>query len=266
MSLDPAMLVQVGRAHVHHGPSEFETPRRIRPYAVVASWRRAAKRAFDVVFSCVALSFFLLLLPLLAIAIKLDSPGPVFYRQQRVGIDRRDRDRRARLDFTPLDLGERRCHQRSRDRRRVVSPGRQFSIIKLRTMYVDAEADGVRWAHRGDPRITRVGYLLRLSRLDEVPQFWNVLRGDMSVVGPRPERPPFIELLSGEVPGYLDRLRFKPGITGLAQVELGYDSDVDSVQRKVETDVRYINEFSLRRDLGILLRTVAVVVTGRGAA
>lgn len=267
MSLDPAMLTQVRRAHVHRAPSLFEEPRSIRPYAVVSPWRRGVKRAFDVVFSSIAVVlFFVLLYPFLALAIKLDSPGPVFYRQQRVGINRREGDRRERQQFSPVDLGERRCVQRTRDRRRVVSPGRQFSIIKLRTMYVDAEADGVRWAHRGDARITRVGHLLRMSRLDEVPQFLNVLRGDMSIVGPRPERPPFIELLSGQVPGYLDRLRFKPGITGLSQVELGYDSDVESVQRKVDTDLRYITEFSLRRDLAILFRTVGVVLTGRGAA
>ncbi len=266
MSIDPAMLAHVRSAPAYRAPSVFESPRRIQPYAVVPQWKRIVKRGFDVVFSCVALSLFAALLPFIALAIKLDSRGPVFYRQDRVGINRRDFDRRSRRDFDEVDLGERRCVRRSRDRRKVVSPGRQFSIIKLRTMVTDAEADGVRWAHRGDSRITRVGHFLRLSRLDEVPQFWNVLIGDMSVVGPRPERPPFIELLSNEVPGYLDRLRFKPGITGLSQVELGYDSDVESVHRKVETDVRYITEFSLFRDLVILFRTVAVVVTGRGAA
>lgn len=266
MSNDPAMLVQTRPVPVYRAPSLHEAPRRIRPYAIVPKWKRITKRGFDVVFSCLALTLFAVLLPFIALAIKLDSRGPVFYRQDRVGINRRDVDRREARNYAPVDLGERRCQRRSRDRRKVVSPGRQFSIIKLRTMYTDAEADGVRWAHRGDPRITRVGHLLRISRLDEVPQFWNVLKGDMSVVGPRPERPPFIELLSNEVPGYLDRLRFKPGITGLSQVELGYDSDVESVHRKVETDVRYMTEFGLLRDLGICFRTVSVVLTGRGAA
>ena len=266
MSIDPAMLAQARSVPVYSAPSVSEAGRRIRAYSVVPQWKRMVKRGFDVLFSCVALTCFAVLLPFLALAIKLDSRGPVFYRQDRVGINRRESDRRDRSESSTVDLGERRCERSTRDRRRVVSPGRQFSIIKLRTMYTDAEADGVRWAQRGDSRITRVGHLLRLSRLDEVPQFWNVLQGDMSVVGPRPERPRFIELLSNEVPGYLDRLRFKPGITGLSQVELGYDSDVESVHRKVETDVRYITGFSLRRDLAILFRTVAVVLTGRGAA
>jgi lipopolysaccharide/colanic/teichoic acid biosynthesis glycosyltransferase len=227
-------------------------------YADVPGWKRIVKRVVDVAASLVGLTFFVLLLPLLAVAIKLDSKGPVFYLQTRVGINRRARERRHGGLETQRN-------RRSRDRRKVLSHGAPFTIYKLRTMYTDAENDGVRWASKGDSRITRVGYWLRLTRLDECPQFLNVLRGEMSLVGPRPERPPFIELLSGEVPGYLDRLRFKPGITGLAQVELGYDTDVDSVGNKVACDVDYITNFSLARDLSIIARTAKVVVTGRGA-
>lgn len=227
-------------------------------YADVPRWKRWVKRVTDIIVSALGLVAFGLLLPILALAIKLDSRGPVFYSQTRVGINRRARDRRHPGDSTD-------DNRRSRDRRKVLSHGAPFSIYKLRTMYTDAENDGVRWASKGDPRITRVGYWLRLTRLDECPQFLNVLKGDMSLVGPRPERPPFIELLSDEVPGYLDRLRFKPGITGLAQVELGYDTDVDSVGNKVACDVDYITNFSLTRDLSIIARTAKVVVTGRGA-
>ena len=265
MSLDPAMLERVRRTPVYRAPTLEESRTPVPTYAEVPEWKRAVKRAFDIVFASLALTCFALLLPFLALLIKLDSPGPVFYRQERVGINRRSRDRRRQKDRPDPDLGDRRASDCSNDRRKVVSQGRPFEMVKLRTMRTDAEADGVRWAHRGDPRITRVGRWLRLTRLDEVPQFWNVLKGDMSVVGPRPERQPFIELLSNEVPGYLDRLRFKPGITGLSQVELGYDSDSESVARKVETDVRYIANFGLGRDLSILVRTVRVVLTGHGA-
>jgi lipopolysaccharide/colanic/teichoic acid biosynthesis glycosyltransferase len=227
-------------------------------YADVPRWKRWIKRGVDVCVSVLGLSAFGLLLPLLALLIKLDSNGPIFYSQTRVGINRRAGERRGRGPMGPLN-------RRNRDRRKILSHGAPFQIHKLRTMYTDAESDGARWASKGDSRITRVGYWLRLSRLDECPQFLNVLGGDMSLVGPRPERPPFIELLSDEVPGYLDRLRFKPGITGLAQVELGYDTDVDSVGNKVACDVDYITNFSLARDLSIIARTAKVVVTGRGA-
>jgi lipopolysaccharide/colanic/teichoic acid biosynthesis glycosyltransferase len=227
-------------------------------YADVPRWKRWVKRAVDIVVSLLGLVAFGILLPFLALAIKLDSRGPVFYSQTRVGINRRARERRNGGMATQ-------GNRRSRDRRKILSHGAPFTIHKLRTMYTDAESDGVKWASKGDPRITRLGYWLRLTRLDECPQFLNVLRGEMSFVGPRPERPPFIELLSDEVPGYLDRLRFKPGITGLAQVELGYDTDVDSVGNKVACDVDYITNFSLSRDLSIIARTAKVVVTGRGA-
>ena len=144
--------------------------------------------------------------------------------------------------------------------------GRPIRVIKFRTMIADAEKKcGPVWATKNDPRITRLGNFLRKTRLDEVPQFINVLKGDMSLVGPRPERPVFVEDLCSKVENYDKRLQVKPGITGLAQVENGYDSSVTSVVRKVHYDLKYIQNWSLWSDVKILLKTVVVVVTGKGA-
>ena len=210
---------------------------------------RAGKRAFDILASIIGLTLFCLVLPALALIIKLDSPGPVFYDQERVGINRR-RQRRN------LDDSE---------RRKVLQPGRPFAIYKLRTMSTNAEPNGPQWANQGDSRITRVGRFLRRTRLDELPQFWNVLRGDMSLIGPRPERLYFIRQLEKDVPNYHDRLLVKPGLTGLAQVRNGYDSTVESVCRKVEFDRQYIRRCGPLTEAGILLETVRVVIKGEGA-
>lgn len=191
------------------------------------------------------------MLPVLAVVIKLDSPGPVFYRQERIGQNRR---RRGGSE-----------EGRRANRRKAVMPGRPFLMWKLRTMRTDAEADGPALAVKGDARVTKVGRFLRRTRLDEVPQFINVLRGEMSVVGPRPERLCFISRFETDVPRYRDRLLVRPGITGLAQVENGYDTDLDSVRRKVALDRAYIERASVRADLGILCRTVRVVLKGTGA-
>ncbi len=263
MQLDPAARQQILRTPTYESPRLTSLGRPVTLYSEVAPWQRAVKRAADIVISVIALLGFGLVLPFLALLIKLDSRGPVFYSHTRVGINRRSRDRRR--EHVPADTQERRCSQSSQERRHLLAEGRPFEILKLRTMYEDAESDGIRWASDGDPRITRVGRFLRKTRLDEFPQFWNVLKGDMSVVGPRPERPPFITLLSAEVPGYLDRLRFKPGITGLSQIEVGYDTTVESVEQKVAHDLEYIIHFSLWRDLQILFRTISVVLTGKGA-
>jgi len=265
MQLHPSMIQHVGSSSRSYDAPQLKylgSP--IPLYGQVPSWKRAVKRGFDIVFSLVALGFFLCALPFLALAIKLESRGPVFYGQIRVGINRRGRERRRQQSQTP-EIGERRCQQQSRDVRRVIAEGRPFRIWKLRTMYINSESEGIRWASENDPRITGVGRFLRLTRIDEFPQFYNVLKGSMSVVGPRPERPPFISLLSREVPGYLERLRFKPGITGLAQVESGYDESLDSVHKKVALDLEYITRFGLLRDFRLLLATIRVVLTGRGA-
>lgn len=210
---------------------------------------RFGKRAFDLVASVVGLLVFAMLLPVLGLLIKLDSPGSIFYGQDRVGINRRlQRD-----------------GQKNSDRRKVLQPGRPFKIYKLRSMCSNAEAGGPQWAGTNDTRITRIGGFLRKSRLDELPQLWNVLKGEMSLIGPRPERLYFIRQLEHDVPNYHDRLLVKPGLTGLAQVRNGYDSDLDSVKRKVEYDRQYIQGAGPLNEVGILMQTVRVVLKGEGA-
>lgn len=210
---------------------------------------RLGKRLFDIVAAAVGLLVFGLMLPVIALVIKLDSPGSVFYSQERVGINRRRRPRGAA----------------GTDRRKVVQPGRPFRIYKLRSMARDAEKNGPQWATTGDMRVTRVGRFLRKTRLDELPQLWNVLKGDMSLIGPRPERLCFIRELESDVPFYHDRLLVKPGLTGLAQVRNGYDEDIEGVKRKVDYDRSYIRNCNPLTEMGILLETVRVVVKGEGA-
>jgi lipopolysaccharide/colanic/teichoic acid biosynthesis glycosyltransferase len=195
------------------------------------------------------------IIPLL---IKLDSPGPAFYSQYRVGLNRRRRQRRS--DHAPV--GEER---RRRDRRQVHAEGKPFQIHKFRTMYTDAEQDGPVWASEDDPRVTRVGRFLRATRLDELPQLWNVVRGEMSLVGPRPERPFFVNRFARRIPHYRSRLYAMPGITGLAQVEHRYDADEDDVRSKLAYDLAYLKGYSIWRDLLILIRTAFVMVRRRGA-
>ncbi|MFH2056288.1 MAG: sugar transferase, partial [bacterium] len=195
---------------------------------------------------------------LIGLAIKLDSSGPVFFRQERVGFNRRNGDRRRRSDQ------QLHC-KRNSDRRARDTHGQPFSVFKFRTMVVDAEKRcGPIWATRNDPRVTKVGRLLRKTRLDELPQLINVLRGEMALVGPRPERPYFVEKLAGQIDGYTNRLSVKPGITGLAQVENGYDGSVDDVRQKVKYDLAYIKSSNLKHDLVILIKTVGVVLGCRG--
>ncbi|HIE50784.1 MAG TPA: sugar transferase [Armatimonadetes bacterium] len=210
----------------------------------------------------VALGGGLLALPLMlliAVLIKLDSPGPVIYAQERVGQNRR----RSNRTFNGLIYYRRRWIP---DRRHRAAEGRPFVMYKFRTMRQDAEKEtGPVWATEDDPRTTRVGRFLRKTRLDELPQLFNLLKGDMTLIGPRPERPYFVEKLKGVVPNYLRRLEVKPGITGLAQVRNGYDRSLEDVKRKVENDLYYIEHRSPWLDLSILVQTVLVVLTGRGA-
>jgi lipopolysaccharide/colanic/teichoic acid biosynthesis glycosyltransferase len=200
----------------------------------------SAKRAFDLIFASAGLLATLPALPLIALLIKLDSPGPVFFRQLRIG--------RAHHDRTDL-----------------------FEMIKFRTMRVDAEQQsGAVWATRRDSRITRVGRFLRKSRLDEIPQLVNVLRGDMSLIGPRPERPGFYRKLEHEIPYFAERTYgVTPGITGLAQVNQGYDTCLDDVRSKLGYDHRYALALAdpkawLVMDMHIAWRTIWVMLTGRG--
>ena len=221
---------------------------------------RAAKRAMDIAGAVLLLAVLWPVMLLTAMLVKLTSPGPVIFRQTRVGLNLRSGDRRRDADGPADD--DRRSR---RDRRVQHAYGRHFVLYKFRSMRNDAERNGAQFAVQGDPRVTPIGRFLRLTRLDELPQLWNVLKGEMSLVGPRPERPEFIEELSEEIPDYLQRLGLKPGLTGVAQIVNGYDNDLESFRRKVAFDVLYLQNCSIWNDFKILLRTVRVVLTGSGA-
>ena len=220
---------------------------------------RIIKRLFDIVG---AISGIILTLPLwlmITVLIKLDSEGPVFYCQTRVGKNRR-RDRRRTSSEDSVG------NSRSRERRRDNYFGRTFKLFKFRTMIHDAEREsGPVWAKPNDKRVTRFGAFLRKMRLDELPQLLNVLSGEMSLVGPRPERPTFVTDLTDRIDDYSLRLIVKPGITGLAQVKGGYDSTETTVTRKLGYDLNYIRTWSIWLDIVILFKTVKVVLTGKGA-
>lgn len=189
------------------------------------------KRAFDVTFATIGLLLSLPIMLLVAIAVRLDSKGPAIYRQTRVGY-----------------------------------MNRHFEILKFRSMRTDAEtANGAQWAAQDDPRVTRVGRIIRKYRLDELPQFLNVIRGDMSFVGPRPERPQFIEMLREAVPYYDERHSVRPGITGWAQVRYPYGSSVEDAFHKLEYDLFYLKNMSVIFDLAIIFDTIGIVIGGTGA-
>jgi lipopolysaccharide/colanic/teichoic acid biosynthesis glycosyltransferase len=179
-----------------------------------------------------------------AIAVRMSSKGPIFYMQERVGLDRRWARTRA--------LNE---------RRRENLGGAPFTIYKFRSMRVDAEVNGQAvWAKKDDDRVTKVGKILRASRIDELPQLLNVIRGDMNIVGPRPERPSIFIRLREQIPEYPVRQRVRPGITGLAQVSNPYDQTIDDVRRKVMFDMEYMRRQSLFEDIRIMLKTVPVML------
>lgn len=205
-------------------------------------------RALNVVLAGIALFVALPLLVLIAIAIKLTSRGPILYMQERVGLDRRSPGTDGRHHGRVRDLG-----------------GRPFTIYKFRTMWVDAErSTGAVWATENDPRITPVGRFLRQYRLDELPQLLNVMRGEMNIVGPRPERPTIFAELREHIAEYPRRQRAKPGITGLAQIHHHYDRDIDDVRTKVRYDLEYIRRRSVGEDLRIMLQTIPVIFLRRG--
>lgn len=205
-------------------------------------------RAINIVLALVALVLVSPLLLLIALAVKLTSRGPVLYTQTRVGLDRRAGRVVALYDRRERDRG-----------------GRIFTIYKFRSMYVGAEeATGPVWASQADPRVTPVGRILRQYRLDELPQLLNVVKGDMNIVGPRPERPSIFLRLAGDIREYSLRQRARPGITGWAQVNNSYDACLDDVRLKVKYDLEYIARQSLREDFRIMLRTVPVVLFRKG--
>ncbi len=187
------------------------------------------KRLVDLILSSLGIALSLPLYPLIALAIKLDSAGPIFYSQTRLG-----------------------------------KLGRPFRIIKFRTMVKNAETNGPEWAKPNDSRITKVGKFLRRTRLDELPQLFNVLWGEMSIVGPRPERPEFIKELEKTIPFYRQRLLTKPGVTGWAQVNYKYSSDVKGALEKLQFDLYYIKNRSFYLDLTIILKTIKIILTAKG--
>jgi lipopolysaccharide/colanic/teichoic acid biosynthesis glycosyltransferase len=194
---------------------------------------------------------------LIAIAVKLTSRGPVFYKQSRVGLDVRRRADRRTGPVTGIRAPQ--------PRRREDVGGKPFVIWKFRTMRTDAEAAGQAvWASTKDHRLTPVGGFLRSCRLDELPQLFNVIRGDMNLVGPRPERPQLFGELRKQIPGYQHRQRVRPGITGHAQVHLQYDTSVEDVKRKVQHDLEYIARRSVWEDLRIMLKTIPVMLFRKG--
>jgi exopolysaccharide biosynthesis polyprenyl glycosylphosphotransferase len=184
------------------------------------------KQTFDFLISLGAILLFLPFLVLFSILIKVDSPGPIFYTQERLGFN-----------------------------------GQPFSIIKFRTMWNDAEKNGPQWATPNDVRITRVGHFLRKYHIDEIPQLINVLRGEMSLIGPRPERLSFIQEFEKKFPRFRDRLQVKPGITGWAQINGGYDL---SPKEKLELDLYYLHHLSLWLDVKIILKSIPVILFARG--
>jgi lipopolysaccharide/colanic/teichoic acid biosynthesis glycosyltransferase len=226
-----------------------ETPREIlREVPHEHDRSGAVSRAMNVSLALVAITALSPVLVIIGVAVKATSPGPVIYRQIRVGIDRRRKREGALLDRRGMDVG-----------------GRVFTMYKFRTMVVDAERDGVVWATQNDSRITMTGRVLRLSRLDELPQLFNVLFGDMNIVGPRPERPSIFIRLRDEIDSYALRQRARPGITGWAQINQGYDRDINDVRRKVAYDLDYIQRRSLWEDIRIMARTIPVMLFKRGA-
>jgi lipopolysaccharide/colanic/teichoic acid biosynthesis glycosyltransferase len=209
------------------------------------------KRLFDVAGSIIAISLLFPVVLVAAILVKLDSHGPIFIKQVRVGVNRRMPKPKTALPS---------------DRRREDNYGALFTIYKLRTMRSDAEAKtGPIWARQNDARITRVGKVLRKTRIDEIPQFLNVLKGDMCIIGPRPERPLFIGQLSHHIQGYTKRLKVKPGITGLAQVRYCYTSSIEDTRKKLKYDLLYIRKMGFVLDMNILLNTFTTIVFAKGA-
>lgn len=238
---------------------------RRRDVRCVPQRTRLGKRILDRVVAGALLVLLLPLMLLVAVLVKLTSPGPVIFKQTRVGLNlRRPGGDRRQSDLGPPDERDNR-RRPGTDRRTEFAYGRHFTLYKFRTMRTDAEKSGARFAVKGDPRVTPVGRFLRRTRLDELPQLWNVFKGEMSLVGPRPERPEFMQQLSDEIPNYLDRLGLKPGLTGVAQILNGYDNEIESFRRKVAFDLYYLQHCSVWNDIKILVRTIGVVLSGSGA-
>jgi sugar transferase (PEP-CTERM system associated) len=196
----------------------------------VKASKQIVRRMVSFTVAFIVLTICLPFIPFIILAVRLSSPGPILFRQTRVG-------------------------------RR----GRPFSVLKFRTMRQDAEDQGAVWATRNDPRVTPLGRFMRQTRLDEIPQLWNVLRGEMGFVGPRPERPEFVHWLSSEIPFYDLRHIIRPGITGWAQVRYQYGATLEETKQKLEYDLYYIKHLSLGLDLLIMFETIKTIILRRGA-
>ena len=196
----------------------------------VKASQQIVRRLVSITVAFILLAICLPFIPFIILAVRLSSPGPIFFRQARVGLR-----------------------------------GRPFSVLKFRTMRQDAEAQGAVWATRNDPRVTSLGRFMRKTRLDEIPQLWNVLRGEMGFVGPRPERPEFVQWLTSEIPFYELRHMIRPGITGWAQVRYQYGASLEETKRKLEYDLYYVKHLSIGLDLLIMFETVKTIVLQRGA-
>jgi lipopolysaccharide/colanic/teichoic acid biosynthesis glycosyltransferase len=209
---------------------------------------RPARRLLNIAVATVGLVLALPPMLVIAVLIKLSSRGPVLFKQTRIGLDRRALSRAGGNTRRELDLG-----------------GKPFTMYKLRTMYADrTNGDRQVWAEPDDARVTPLGRVLRKFRLDELPQLWNVLRGEMNLVGPRPEQPEIFVYLREQIEGYQRRQRVRPGITGRAQIHQGYDSSVDDVRRKLRLDLEYIRGQSAFADLKIMLGTLPVMLGRSG--
>lgn len=205
----------------------------------------SVSRAINVLIAAVALILVAPVMALVALLVKLTSPGPLLYQQTRIGVDRRFREKS------------------SDDRRAYDHGGQPFRMYKFRTMQLNAETNGAVWAAKKDPRTTPIGGVLRRFRIDELPQLYNVIRGDMNIVGPRPERPSIFAELRQNIPEYQMRQRVKPGITGWAQVNQSYDECLDDVRRKVSYDLEYLRRQCVLEDLRIMSLTIPVMIFRR---
>jgi sugar transferase (PEP-CTERM system associated) len=192
--------------------------------------QQIARRVVSTLTAAIGLLLFLPFFPFVVLMVRLSSPGPIFFKQTRVGLG-----------------------------------GRNFSVYKFRTMRTDAEVAGAKWATKDDPRVTRIGKFMRKTRLDEVPQLWNVLRGDMGFVGPRPERPEFVPWLCEQIPYFNLRHMIRPGLTGWAQVRYGYGASLEQAREKLEFDLYYIKHMTLGLDLLIMFETVKTIIRRQGA-
>ncbi len=196
----------------------------------IRSTQQFTRRMASMIAAAIGLTLCLPIIPVLMLLVKMSSPGPVFFRQTRVGVG-----------------------------------GHEFNVIKFRTMFTNAEAAGARWATKNDPRVTKIGMFMRKTRLDEIPQLWNILRGEMDFVGPRPERPEFIPMLSKELPFYYLRHLVRPGLTGWAQIRYGYGATLAETKEKLEYDLYYLKHMSLGLDLFIMFETIKTIIRRRGA-